>query len=109
MPPLMSDHSTVTLVLAVLIGIGATARLTRLITWDSYPPAAWLRSKWDQITDDGDWSVLAHCGYCFGLWSALFVVGWGWLSDLHWSWWLFCIWMTVGYLGPILMAYDGED
>jgi len=109
MPPFMSSHSVFEWVAAFILAVVASARLTRLVVWDKYPPTAWLRIKWDTITDDGEWSVLAHCGYCFGLWAALFVVGWGWLSDLHWSWWLFCGWLTVGYFAAMTMAYDGDD
>src|SRR4051794_31719831 len=106
---MMSDHSTFEWVAAAVVAVVSAARITRLITWDEYPPSAWLRMKWDALTNDGPWSVLAHCGYCFGLWAAGFVVLWGWLSDLHWSWWLFNGWMAVGYLAAITMAYDGED
>lgn len=109
MPPLMSTHSTVEWVFAFVLAVVSAARLTRLLVWDSYPPSARLRAKWDAITNDGPWAVLVHCGYCFGLWSALFIVGWAWLSDLHWTWWLFCGWLTVGYLAAIVMAFDGDD
>lgn len=107
--PFMSDHSTFTWIAAAVLAIVSTSRLTRIVVWDSWPPAARLRAWWDGVTDDGDWSELAHCGYCFGLWAALPVVLWGWLSDLHWSWWLFTAWLTVGYFAAVFMAYDGED
>lgn len=101
-------------VAAFIVAIGSTGRLTRLFTWDTYPPAAWLRAKWAALTNDGDWSVLMECGYCFGVWASGFVVGTAalslhYLGDLHWSWWLFNAWMCVAYLGSILMAKDGDD
>lgn len=109
MPPLMSTHSTFEWVAAFVIAVVSVARISRLLTWDKYPPSVWVRTKWDALTDDGPWSVLVHCGYCFGLWAAMFVVGYGWLSDLHWSWWLLNGWLAVGYLGAVFMAFDGDD
>lgn len=105
----MNSHTEFVWIAAFVIGALSAARLTRLVVWDSYPPSAWLRAKWDSITNDGPWSTLAHCGYCFGLWASGFVVLWGYLSDLHWSWWLFNGWMAVGYLAAIVMAYDGDE
>ena len=101
-------------VAASLIAVVSAARINRLVVWDSYPPSAWLRSKWDALTHDGDWSVLAHCGYCFGMYAALVVVGWL-VADLklgdgvHWSWWAFNGWLAASYVAAIVMAYDGED
>ena len=43
---------------AVIVGTISVARLTRLVTQDSFPPSAWVRSKWDELTDDGPWSTL---------------------------------------------------
>lgn len=96
-------------VCAAVISVVSTARITRLVTWDTFPPSVWLRTKWDQWTHDGAWSTLVHCGYCFGLWAGAFVVGWGYLSDFHWTWWLFNGWMTVGYMASMVMAFDGDE
>lgn len=91
----------------------STARLTRLLTFDTFPPSIWVRMQWDKVTKDGSWSMLAHCGYCFGLWAAAFVLGWGYWCD--WSgtwgtlWWLFNGWMAVGYTAAIIMVNDGDD
>lgn len=101
-------------VAAFVVAALSAARITRLITWDHYPPTMWLRRKWHDLTNDGDWSVLVDCGYCFGLWAGGFVVGTGWLSlhfleRLHPAWWAFNGWMAVGYLAAIVMAYDGDE
>lgn len=93
---------------AVAVGVVSVARMTRLLTQDSFPPAAWLRSKWDEITDDGPWSTLFHCPFCMSMWLALPVILWGWLSNLHISWWLFNGWMAVSYLAAIVVMNDGE-
>jgi hypothetical protein len=101
-------------VAASVIAVLAAARLTRLFVWDAYPPTAWLRSKWDARTEDSDWNLLLHCGYCFGMYVALFVMGWGavdlYLGDgLHLAWWVFHGWLAMSYLAAIVMAYDGEE
>lgn len=99
---------------AFIIGVGSIARITRLITWDTYPPSAWLRSKWSALTHDGPWAVMLQCGYCFGLYAGLFVVGWAALDlrtdqEIDWPWWAFNAWMAMSYWGSIMMAYDGEE
>jgi hypothetical protein len=91
---------------AVVIGTLSVARLTRLLTQDSFPPSAWLRSKWDAVTNDGPWSTLVHCHFCFAPWAAVPVILWGWLSDLHISWWLFNGWLAIAYLAALVVERD---
>lgn len=92
-----------------IVSTMSSARITRLITWDKFPPAVRIRIWWDDVTNDGPWSLLAHCGYCFGLWAAGFVVLTGYLSDWHAAWWLFNGWLSAGYGAAIVMANDGDD
>lgn len=87
----------------------ASARITRLFVWDSFPPSAWLRMKWDDRTDGTSWNTLLHCGYCFGMYAAGFVVLTGWLSNWHTAWWVFHGWLAASYVAAIVMAYDGDD
>lgn len=94
---------------AAVIAVLSSARITRLIIWDKYPPSAWVRSKWDALTNDGEWSVLVHCGYCTAPYVALFTIGSGYLSDWHLGWWLFNGWLAASYLAAIVVAYDGDD
>lgn len=96
-------------VAVAIVSVLSSARITRLITVDSFPPSARVRIWWDDLTNDGPWSMLVHCGYCFGLWAALLVVGSGYLSDWHTAWWLFNGWMSVGYAAAIVMANDGDE
>lgn len=92
-----------------VVSVISTARITRLMTWDVFPPVVWLRIHWDRLTRDGSWTPLLHCGYCFAVWAAAFVVGWGYVSDWNVVWWLFNGGLSVAYLGAILMAFDGDD
>lgn len=98
--------------LAILV-IG-TARIVRLIAFDAYPPAAWLRVKWDDATHQSDWNKLLHCAYCLAPWVAILNLiayeltlnlGEAYLS----AWYLANLWLTVSYLAAILVAYDGDD
>jgi hypothetical protein len=101
-------------VAAFVLATVSSARITRLVTWDAYPPVAWLRVKWDARTENSDWNLLLHCGYCFSLYVVLLVMGTAWLSihltgDIHLAWWLVTGWLTISYLAAICMAYDGDD
>ena len=91
---------------ALVVGLLSTARLTRLITQDSFPPAVWLRVKWDDITDDTGWNVLLHCHWCLAPWLVIPVGLWGWLSDFHVSWWLFNGWLAAAYVVAIIVEHD---
>ena len=91
---------------AVLTGILSSARLTRLLTQDEFPPAVWLRIKWDVLTEDNGWNKLFHCHWCMGPWTTAVVGLWGWLSDLHVSWWVFNIWLAAAYVNSMIVERD---
>lgn len=95
-------------VAAAVVGILSAGRLVRLFVEDSYPPSIWLRTKWDTITHDGPWSKLAHCPWCAGPYPAAAILAWGYLSDLHWSWWLFNGWLAGSYVASWIVFHD-ED
>lgn len=97
-------------VAAAIIGILSIARLTRLLTQDTFPPAVWFRIKWDTITKEGAWAMLAHCHFCLAPWIAIPIGAWALLSDFHWSWWLFNGWLAVAYLASMVVHFDeGKD
>lgn len=102
----MSDFQWIAV--AVVATLSAS-RITRLITWDSFPPSVWVRMKWDTITKDGSWSILAHCGYCFSVWAAFGVVLWGYWSDWNAFWWIVNGALAGSYLAAIVMANDGDE
>lgn len=101
---------TLTLVLAFTAAVLSVGRLTRLVTQDTWPPVAWWRTKWDDWTEDSGWNDLFHCPFCLAPWIAAVILAWGWLTDLHWTWWAFNLWLAISYLASILVYHDeGKD
>jgi hypothetical protein len=102
------------IVAAVLVGTLSSARLARLITADSFPPAVWFRIRWDDVTHDNGWNPLFHCHWCITPWTTLPILLWGWATDTHWSWWIFNLWMASAYVAGMIVERDqvtvpGED
>lgn len=97
------------LVAAVLTGIISSARLTRLVIHDDFPPSVRLRIIWDNLTDGSGWNKLLHCHWCFAAWVSLPILLWGYFSELHWSWWLFNGWTAGHYLASMLVERDEKD
>ncbi len=93
-------------ILAIIVVIVASARLTRLLTADSFPPIVWLRIKWDNLTDGSDWNKLFHCHWCMSFWMTALVVLTGWLSELHLVWWLVFGTLAASYLAAMLVERD---
>lgn len=99
---------------AAILLIFAVARITRALVFDKFPPAQWIRDKWDSKTADSGWNELFHCSFCMGIWVALpFVVitagltfGWAVFLTLAGLWWVFLAWMAVGYLAGIIVATE---
>jgi len=106
-------------VAVTLVTIVSASRLTRLATWDKFPPVVWLRNKYADLTDGGGWQLLAFCGYCAGFWITALVVGWGALSHVYGHppngdtaaqvWWFANGILAASYLAAILMVHDGDE
>lgn len=94
---------------AVIIGTLSAARLTRLLTQDTFPPAVWFRIKWDNRTEGSGWNTLFHCHWCLAPWMTLPVGLWGWLSNLHTSWWVFNAWLAVAYVASMIVERDEKE
>ena len=94
---------------AVIVGTLSAARLTRVVTHDSFPPAVWLRIKWDTLTDGSGWNTLFHCHWCMAPWMTLPIGVWGWLTNLHISWWAFNLWLAVAYVAAIIVERDEKE
>lgn len=102
----MTEFEYVAMAIVTALSVG---RITRLVTWDTFPPSVWFRTKFDDLTKGGSWSVLVHCGYCFAVWAAFGVVLWGYWSDWNAFWWIINGVLAASYVGAIVMANDGDE
>ena len=95
--------------LAIVVAALSVARLTRLITQDTYPPVAWLRNQWSRLTRDGEWSELVTCPFCAAPYIAAVILAWGLLSGPHWTWWAFNGWLALAYVGSMIVVRDTPE
>lgn len=115
------------LLAAFLLGTIATARATRLLIHDQYPPTRALRRWWwNQTIAKGDWRFDWHkllvgedpdesgCPWCATPYVAAVVLavaitGGVWSPDLTtvegW-WWTLAVWASGAYLASILYVRD---
>lgn len=101
----MTFHWIAVAVVVVL----SSARLTRLATFDKFPPVVWLRDHYEDLTDGTGWQLLAFCGYCASFWMTGLVVLSGYFSDWHPAWWLVNGTLAASYLAATYMSYDGDE
>jgi len=104
-----------TYIVAVLVAIVGVGRLSRVIVYDAFPPVAKLRLMWVNATvnrdgEDGPWTPLLTCFWCFTPWLMLFAMGWFAVGlavpFLAWAWWIFWGWLALSYLSSMLIARD---
>jgi hypothetical protein len=70
----------VNVVLLLVLMAGTSARVTRLLTADAFPPIARARS-W--VAARGDWQeYLVSCPWCIGVWISAAVTG---LAEAHYG------------------------
>ena len=98
-----------TWIAAALVAVLGTARLTRLLTEDDWPPVQWFRNKWIAVTNGSGWESLFLCPFCMAPYIAAFCLLTGWLSGLHFVWWAFFGWLAVSYLAAMVVVKDGGD
>ncbi len=100
----------VLLLLAAAVAVFGVGRLSRVLTVDAFPPAAWVREKWSALTKDGDWSLLARCFWCATPWLMAVCLVWFWVGTLVlWiavTWWIFWGWLALAYIATIIIARD---
>jgi len=96
------------IIAAAVVGVVSAARLTRLITQDTYPPVVWLRIKWANITNEGPWEKLATCPWCAAPYITAIILAWGLLTDFQVAWWVFNGWLAAAYLASMVVVRDGE-
>lgn len=106
---MFGQHPLGVLVVAFLLAALASARVARLIGFDTYPPVAWLRSKWDAATEGSEWNKLVHCPYC----STPYLFGadfaWGYCTGLQTAWWITNAVLAGAYAAAYFVVYDGDD
>lgn len=104
---LASTHSPTALWVAVLVGIVAAARITRLLTEDTFPPTVALRT-WYMSKVSEEWGKLAICPWCLGPWivalDGLAAIS----TDLHPAWYVANVWFAAAYVASWLVYHD-ED
>lgn len=93
--------------LAVLTAVLGVGRLTRLITYDDYPPTVWFRRWWIQrVTRGNGWGKLADCLWCAAPWLMLPCLAWGVFTSFQWPWWAFWGWLGLSYVTSMVVARD---
>lgn len=108
--PLTATHPGLLLAAALASSI-AVARLTRLAVHDNFPPAAWLRQKYDRVVPQ-QWADLATCPFCLAPWIQLASLLWAWIGGLDpqtWSgglWWLAHLWLALAYIAAMIVVRD---
>lgn len=95
---------------AVLVALFGVGRLSRVLTWDPYPPAIAVRTAWSRLTNDGPWAKLATCFWCATPWLMLVAIGWFavglWVEWIAIAWWIFWGWLALSYASSIIIARD---
>lgn len=96
-------------ILAVVVIVVGSARLTRIITYDDFPPIVRLRIWYDSHTSE-EWSKLVHCPWCMGPWVALMAMSTFAVSSyvpvLAAIWWVFWGWLTLSYWVSQYVHFD---
>lgn len=101
------------LLLATAVYVLGSARITRLFVHDIYPPVAWIRMKWDDLTDGSGWNALFHCHWCFAPYvtvvtAAVFALGLvvPWVA---WTWWIGMGILSASYLAAMVVERDSVE
>lgn len=105
-----------TIVAAVLVAVLGVGRLARVIIYDAFPPAAWLRAKWADLMWDrqrqesNPWGLLLNCPWCLIPWIMAACIGWFFgglaIEWVAWSWWLFWGWLALAYVSSMVYVRD---
>lgn len=94
------------------VTIVSASRITRVLTYDDFPPVRFFRDIYIEFMDRGpirrQWLSLAYCPWCLSFWVTGAVVLAGFLSDWHTAWWLTNGIFAASYLAAILQVHDGD-
>jgi len=100
------------LLLAVVVGTLAAARVVRLVVDDDWPPVAKLR-EWYVTKATEQWQPLIECPWCVGVYVAGPAVVW-FASLVAWpdatanlyAWWIVNGWLAVAWAAAYLCLRD---
>lgn len=108
-PTLLYATAAATLILS-------TARLTRLLVHDKWPPAVTVRVWWMNATNHGPWADLVTCPFCVTPYLTAGILTWGLAVGVPdgdaaawsaaWWWWLFNGWLALSYLAAMVVVRD---
>lgn len=106
----MIPHEIWAQIAAIVTAVLGVGRLTRIVTYDDYPPTVALRTWWvDSVTRGNGWAKLLTCYWCFSPWLMAVCLGWGLASfGQTWEcvWWIFWGWLALSYLASMIIARD---
>lgn len=103
------------LVAAAVVAVLFSARVTRLIIHDKFPPSVWLRKIWDRAAGESPWGWLLRCNYCLPPWIMLVTMLLAWwmgvftIDSTQDVWWFVASWLGLSYVSSMLVTYDGDD
>lgn len=95
-------------VATALVLIGASARLTRLVVDDEWPPTEWAKGLYQRRAPE-KWLPLSTCAFCLAPWLTLALGAWGYLTGWQTAWWLFCGWLAAAYAASMLVVRDTPE
>lgn len=108
----MNTDDRFLLVLAIITGVIATARATRLVVDDTWPPIVRFR-EWYTDRVPARWEPLVECPFCASTWLAVPNVVWFALMirwpDAWWlsvPWWIANGWFALIYVAAIITTRD---
>ena len=106
-----------------VVTVVSASRITRLLTFDAFPPIRWAREKFEDKFDGTGWETIAFCPWCMSPWVTAALVLWAdvagvldgepaWGGDGELSqpfWWIFNGIIAGAYLAAMLMVRDGDN
>lgn len=100
------------LALSVVIIVLGSARLTRLLVHETFPPAVYARMAWDRLFGKTEWATLVTCHWCASFWVVLISIGLYLLTFLA-TWWAWVFWiayvaLSMAYIAAWIVHHD-ED
>jgi len=94
---------------AIAVAVLGVGRLSRILTYDDFPPAMAIRDWWTGLAPYA-WRKLVTCYWCATPWIMLACIGWFaaglWVEWIAYAWWIFWGWLALSYASSIIIARD---